>query len=334
LRIPLRTRLQIVPTPKKEIAKNISIKVVHEAGVGVELQPLTPERIGERAAITWEDIRQYVQSFRAIPLGKTSRDKFRILLNNLRVISYPFEEAWIARHSSPLFRQRKTLYRCRKGDLVFCCANVGDELQFLESYEPHTWAELRKVTAGDFINVGSSIGVFAVSMAYSLGSNGRVVAIEPHPLNQELLERTVMENGLSNVKVVKAAAWSERTTLTLYEHQLGGAKIDHSTVYRVSGKALTVPAVTVDQVVDSEGLDKVTLALIDAEGAEVEILKGMKATLRRFPSMHVVFEALTIRSADRCRAVLADSEYKVRRIFGGGEGGIYVAVGPTNHLGR
>src|SRR6059036_154033 len=178
MRIALRTRLQIVPTAKKEIAKNISIKVVHEAGVGVELQPLTPERIGERAAITWEDIRQYVQSFRAIPLGKTSRDKFRILLNNLRVISYPFEEAWIARHSAPLFRQRKTLYRCRKGDLVFCCANVGDELQFLESYEPHTWAELRKVTAGDFINVGSSIGVFAVSMAYSLGSNGRVVAIE------------------------------------------------------------------------------------------------------------------------------------------------------------
>jgi len=30
----------------------------------------------------------------------------------------------------------------------------------------------------------------------------------------------------------------------------------------------------------------------------------------------------------------AESGYEVRRIFGEGEGGIYVAVGPTNDLGR
>ena len=48
-----------------------------------------------------------------------------------------------------------------------------DELDFLRQ---HTQA------GGTFVDVGANVGTFALVMARQVGANGKVVAIEPHPL--------------------------------------------------------------------------------------------------------------------------------------------------------
>src|SRR5262245_33720957 len=59
---------------------------------------------------------------------------------------------------------------------------------------------------GVFYDVGSHIGVFAVSGARMVGPQGAVYAFEPDPDNVRLIEENARRNALP-VEVVAAAAW-------------------------------------------------------------------------------------------------------------------------------
>ena len=216
------------------------------------------------------------------------------------------------------------VYRCRSEGIIYCCSKGHTEQQLLGWFEPSVKAEVAKLTSGDFLDVGANIGVHAVRAAARLGERGRVVAIEPHPIFQDLLHRTIAENQLTNIKVVKAAAWSQEDTLVLYEHVFGGERIDHSVVHKVSGNSTPVAATTVDAIVESEKLDKLALVKIDVEGAEVQVFQGMSNTLKRFPALRIVFEALTGANLRASSEVLAKYDYRIRRLPDGN----YLAIGP------
>ena len=48
-----------------------------------------------------------------------------------------------------------------------------EELDFLRSQTP---------TGGVFVDVGANVGTYAMALARHVGANGKVVAIEPHPI--------------------------------------------------------------------------------------------------------------------------------------------------------
>ncbi len=271
----------------------------------------------DNPTLGFNDIRQYIRSFRTIKLGATTGDKLSLLQNRLRVLAYPLNRLSLAQFGRPFIGETNAVYRCVCDGLTFFCSGGRCEEQLLDSYEPQIREELFRCPNGDFVDVGANIGVYSIRMAHRLGLSNRVVAIEPHPLYQSLLERTMAANGLTNMKVVKAAAWSAPCTLTLYEHILGGPRMDNSVVYSSGGSGIAVPATTLDAVVESENLDRLRLVKIDAEGAEVEIIKGMRRTLDALPSLRIVFEALTPENLQACQEVLSASGFHVRRIVEG-----------------
>jgi FkbM family methyltransferase len=122
-----------------------------------------------------------------------------------------------------------------------------------------------------FWDIGAHIGFFTVVGARAVGPTGRVVAFEPMPLNRERLCRTVELNDLRQVSVRSQAVSGCRGVGYLHEHS---STTMWSLVRKAGGGGVEVDCVTLDDVFMSRPTQVPALVKIDAEGVELEILRG------------------------------------------------------------
>ena len=134
---------------------------------------------------------------------------------------------------------------------------------------------------GLFVDVGANTGAYTIYLAEDFD---RVVAIEPHPINADVLRETVKLNEFENVEVLQTALWSEPATLYLHQRSEGDLMEDSRTMLAPMEKDertrflrnMPVNAVKFD----SLGLDP-SVVKIDVVGSEMEVLKGMSETIKR-----------------------------------------------------
>jgi FkbM family methyltransferase len=131
------------------------------------------------------------------------------------------------------------------------------------------------------IDVGANVGSYALSLARLVGPTGRVVAIEADPDIASVLVANMRENNFSQATVVQGAAYRQTGTVRLGR---ATASTSYSGLYNQGATEwVDVPAFTLDSVVQKEGLTRLDLVKIDAEGAEDDVIDGMSdllATLR------------------------------------------------------
>jgi FkbM family methyltransferase len=158
-------------------------------------------------------------------------------------------------------------------------------------YEPHL-AELfgHLVRPGDrCVDVGANVGVHTVRLARLAGLDGEVIAIEPDPDVAQRARRNIGLNGLSNVRVIDAAASDRAGEMRLYrpsprDTNRARASLMHHRY--LTGLATTVPVVTIDDLCAGA---PVALVKIDVEGHEAAVVRGAADTIARYaPS--IVFE--------------------------------------------
>lgn len=145
------------------------------------------------------------------------------------------------------------------------------------AYEAGTFDVLsRLVHNGDtIVDVGANVGVFSLYSARLVGSSGRVLAIEPLPVNLHHLRRNVSQNDAGCVTIVESAMGASSGRLTV---RLSSVDTGSSSAVARSGAAVEVPMQTVDELVGHHCI-RPTLVKIDTEGFEVSVLHGMKRTL-------------------------------------------------------
>jgi FkbM family methyltransferase len=141
------------------------------------------------------------------------------------------------------------------------------------------------LTEGDIaIDVGAHHGTFSVLMAAKCGQNGHVVAFAPDSYSRELLVRNIGLNPGIKPPVVEACACSDEIgEATLFcrrgnsQSSLARSGVDFSAAHG-SGE-IRVPLVTLDSYLPECNLPEPRCVKIDAEGAEIRILKGAKQVL-------------------------------------------------------
>ncbi len=141
--------------------------------------------------------------------------------------------------------------------------------------------------AGDtMVDVGGSIGTFAVPAARRVGPTGRVIAIEPTPRIATLLRRTAALNGLNQIKVHECAAGDAdgEARLSLSPQTTHNSLIPPEDV---SG-AVTVALRRLDSLVPPGS--PVALVKIDAEGTDLLVWRGMPRLLAENPDTAVILE--------------------------------------------
>ena len=147
---------------------------------------------------------------------------------------------------------------------------------YLDDLEPLTYRLMTKLTGEVFVDVGANVGGYSVR----LGKNfRRVISVEPNPRAADALRRNVELNHLSNVQVVQKAI-SDTTGETIMSVPSSGKTTRSSIVEEYNhGSSFSVHTSTLDNLLGE--YDRIDLVKVDAEGAEVRVLRGAENTLRK-----------------------------------------------------
>lgn len=157
---------------------------------------------------------------------------------------------------------------------------VGYLLGTSEIEEQELLARLLK--PGDtFYDIGANVGFYSTISARLVGPNGHVYAFEPYGPSAEMAKRNAHLNNFSNVTVIQAAVGSEEGDVHLDTHT--GQLSTHYRIARDNSRStLEVPVTSIDLYAKRHKLHGPNVVMIDVEGGEIDVLRGMLTTLRSY----------------------------------------------------
>lgn len=150
-------------------------------------------------------------------------------------------------------------------------------------YEPETFRFLRERLhfGNTVIDIGAHIGLFSVVAGRLVGPGGRVFAFEPTPGTREVLERTVALNGFDDrIEVRSEAVAASSGTATFFD--TGDPASNANSLVPSTDRhrhELRVATTSLDDFVAARSI-AVALVKIDAEGNELDVLRGGENLLR------------------------------------------------------
>jgi FkbM family methyltransferase len=160
-----------------------------------------------------------------------------------------------------------------------------------EGLEPGTRRVLSKllVPGTTFVDVGAHIGLLTLAGARAVGASGKVLAIEPVPLCFELLQRSLILNGLAErVEGKCQAVGAHHARCKFFVRDVLG----HSSLIRgefaADGDEIEVSVAPLDELVRPS--QRVDLIKIDVEGAELAVLEGMTRVIAENPELSIIAE--------------------------------------------
>ena len=138
----------------------------------------------------------------------------------------------------------------------------------------------------NIIDIGAHIGMYTVLAAEKVGNTGKVIAIEPEPENYKQLLKNIKLNDFRNVIPLNIALFNHEGREKLYLSSFSGSHSLSPKEDTIS--SIEVPLKTLDNLLEELNLKKVDIIKIDAEGAEIPILKGAEKTLKANPNAKII----------------------------------------------
>ena len=175
---------------------------------------------------------------------------------------------------------------------------AGDNVMLPEIQSNGTWEEneinwlKQNVSPGDHcLNVGANVGYFSIWLGKLAGKNGTVTAFEPNPKLIPLFNLNIQNSKLKNVTLHKVAVGNRNgfQWLFLNEKNFGDSRMFDPRItsgggnYRQHGfhkipKRKLVRIIKLDDQVSK----KIDVVLIDTQGYDHEVLRGMQSIIEKF----------------------------------------------------
>jgi FkbM family methyltransferase len=159
---------------------------------------------------------------------------------------------------------------------------------------------------GTLIDVGANIGLVAIATLQR--TRAQCVAFEPAPDNYARLRRNVERHGLdSRVEAHRIAldAVAGDVELALCAGNSGDHRLAHGSV-PTDWPRVRVPAARLDDVIAARALAHPVVMKLDAQGAEVRVLRGAQQTLQHVDALIVEWwPAGLVRMGDSASALYA-----------------------------
>ncbi|MDF2577013.1 MAG: methyltransferase, FkbM family [Chlamydiales bacterium] len=176
------------------------------------------------------------------------------------------------------------LIKAKHGYLLY---NIHDSYigKSIEKYGEYSEAEViffkQLVTSRDIVvEVGSNIGSHTVPLAQMVGKDGRVYAFEPQRIVYQTLCANIAINSLANVEAFQIAIGANEGIATIPElsyeslSNFGGVSVN------AGPNGIPVSQLKLDTIL--KDIPRLKLIKIDAEGMELDVLKGGTEVISNF----------------------------------------------------
>lgn len=166
-----------------------------------------------------------------------------------------------------------------------------------------------EIETGDVVlDCGSFIGGLASAAS---AKAGRVIALEPSPVNYKAASRNLQ--GLENVTLLQCGLWSVSGT---QKFNISETAIDDGFLEPDKGeivRTVSVEALTVADLAQSNGISAFDFQKIEAEGVELEILRGEGGLLANKIAVDCAPERDGESPAEEVTALLGQHGYETRQ---------------------
>ena len=166
----------------------------------------------------------------------------------------------------------------------------GEKFYWSGNHEQHVMAALsRMLQPGDcFWDVGAHIGYVSCFAAKQVNTAGEVVAFEPLGPTRERLRKNAEINGLGNIVIAPYALAHTSGKGQLFD---GGTSLTWSLDESSSREGSSRDSIIIDRITLDAALELYsppTVIKIDAEGAELEVIRGGQSLLTQHRPMLLV----------------------------------------------
>ncbi len=156
-----------------------------------------------------------------------------------------------------------------KDNSIFFTRNIMDLWIIAESYLNRDYEKNGQEIGPNWqiIDIGAAFGDFSI-FAAKRQKNIRVIAVEPLPNSQLLLQKNIKVNGLTNIIIHSGALYSKKQFLHITENN---KNFGNSSTLSSSPKGIKVPAITLSDLFKKYKIKHCHLIKSDCEGAEYDI---------------------------------------------------------------
>lgn len=129
-----------------------------------------------------------------------------------------------------------------------------------------------------FYDIGANIGLYTCFVGQTLPAD-QVIAFEPHPTNVEKLRRNLDLNGISANIIQQALSDEEGTAELVVDSRNEAGAGRHALAVGGEAETIEIELVTGDTLVAESRIPAPAVLKIDVEGAELNVLRGLKKSI-------------------------------------------------------
>jgi FkbM family methyltransferase len=141
-------------------------------------------------------------------------------------------------------------------------------------FDPEELGQLKSAIRDGFtfVDVGANVGAYSLFVAAQAGLGAKILAVEPQPDVFDRLAYNIRQNPFGTIKAVACAVADKTGELTLFLDPRNKGESSVKIVGSSQAPMIRVPAVTLLELLTSEGFTRLDALKLDVEGAEDLIL--------------------------------------------------------------